>query len=170
MFSIIIYLAFFNICAVLKWGLGGFAPDKRGVGDAPPLAVGTQTLCLPRFSGSSTAVLIAFQIADNEEYPRGSFAYTCACSVGTFCCRQRVPKAFGRTAIRRSFPLYRCISFLKKYRQGYNEKGVTSDTLRGREASFASNLSLTSRELADASSENLCNLLLRHNAIFIICP
>ena len=37
-----------------RWGLGGFAPDKRGVGDAPPLAVGTQTLCLPRFSGSST--------------------------------------------------------------------------------------------------------------------
>lgn len=54
MFSIIIYLTFFNICAVLKWGLGGFAPDKRGVGDAPPLAVGTQTLCLPRFSGCST--------------------------------------------------------------------------------------------------------------------
>lgn len=73
-------------------------------------------------------VLIAYQIADNEEYPRGSFAYTCACSVGTFCCRQRVPKAFGRIAIRRFFPLYRCISFLKKYRQGYNEKGVTSDT------------------------------------------
>ena len=115
-------------------------------------------------------VLIVYQIADNEEYPRGSFAYTCACSVGTFCCRQRVPKAFGRIATRLLFPLYRCISFLKKYRQGYNEKGVTSDTLRGREATVASNLSLTSRELADASSENLCNLLLRHNAIFIIYP
>ena len=48
------YLTFFKICAVLKWGLGGFAPDKHGVGDAPPLAVGTQTLCLPRFSGCST--------------------------------------------------------------------------------------------------------------------
>ena len=115
-------------------------------------------------------VLIVYQIADNEEYPRGSFAYTCACSVGTSCCRQRVPKAFERTAIRQLFPLYRCTSFLKKYRQGYNEKGVTSDTLRGREATFASNLSLTSRELADASSENLCNRLLRHNAIFIIYP
>ena len=115
-------------------------------------------------------VLIVYQIADNEEYPRGSFAYTCACSVGTFCCRQRVPKAFGRTAIRRSFPLYRCISFLKKYRQGYNEKGVTSDTLRGREAILSSNLSLTSRELADASSEDRCKRLLRHNAIFIIYP
>ena len=34
-----------------RWGLGGFAPDKRGVGDAPPLAVGTQTLCLPCRSG-----------------------------------------------------------------------------------------------------------------------
>ena len=115
-------------------------------------------------------VLIVYQIADNEEYPRGSFAYTCACSVGTFCCRQRVPKAFGRIATRQLFSLYRCISFLKKYRQGYNEKGVTSDTLRGREASFASNLNLTSRELADASSEDLCNRLLRHNAIFIIYP
>ena len=115
-------------------------------------------------------VLIVYQIADNEEYPRGSSAYICAYNASTFCCRQRVPKAFGRTAIRRSFPLYRCISFLKKYRQGYNEKGVTSDTLRGREATFASNLSLTSRELADASSENLCNRLLRHNAIFIIYP
>ena len=115
-------------------------------------------------------VLIVYQIADNEEYPRGSFAYTCACSVGTYCCRQRVPKAFGRPATRLLFSLYPCISFLKKYRQGYNEKGVTSDTLRGREASFASNLNLTSRELADASSENLCNRLLRHNAIFIIYP
>ena len=115
-------------------------------------------------------VLIVYQIADNEEYPRGSSAYICAYNASTSCCRQRVPKAFGRTAIRRSFPLYRCISFLKKYRQGYNEKGVTSDTLRGREATFASNLSLTSRELADASSENLCNRLLRHNAIFIIYP
>ena len=115
-------------------------------------------------------VLIVYQIADNEEYPRGSSAYICAYNASTFCCRQRVPKAFGRTAIRQSFPLYRCISFLKKYRQGYNEKGVTSDTLRGREATFASNLSLTSRELADASSENLCNRLLRHNAIFIIYP
>ena len=115
-------------------------------------------------------VLIVYQIADNEEYPRGSFAYTCACSVGTYCCRQRVPKAFGRTATRLLFSLYPCISFLKKYRQGYNEKGVTSDTLRGREATFASNLSLTSRELAYASSENLCNRLLRHNAIFIIYP
>lgn len=36
---------------MLKWGLGGFAPDKRGVGDAPPLAVGTPTLCLPCRSG-----------------------------------------------------------------------------------------------------------------------
>ena len=115
-------------------------------------------------------VLIVYQIADNEEYPRGSSAYICAYNASTLCCRQRVPKAFGRTAIRRSFPLYRCISFLKKYRQGYNEKGVTSDTLRGREASFASNLNLTSRELADASSEDLCNRLLRHNAIFIIYP
>ena len=148
MLSIIIYLTFFNICAVLKWGLGGFAPDKRGVGDAPPLAVGTQTLCLPRFSGSSTAVLIAYQTADSEEYPRGSFAYTCAYNASTFCCRQRVPKAFGRTAIRRSFPLYRCISFLKKYRQGYNEKGVTSDT-----------------SLSPSSYH-----LLRHNAISIIYP
>ena len=84
MFSIIIYLAFFNICAVLKWGLGGFAPDKRGVGDAPPLAVGTQTLCLPRFSGSSTAVLIAYQIADSEEFLRGSSAYICAYNASTF--------------------------------------------------------------------------------------
>ena len=115
-------------------------------------------------------VLIVYQIADNEEYPRGSFAYTCACSVGTYCCRQRVPKAFGTIATRQLSSLYRCISFLKKYRQGYNEKGVTSDTLRGREANFASSLSLTSRELADASSENLCILLLRHNAIFIIYP
>ena len=164
------YLTFFNICAVLKWGLGGFAPDKRGVGDAPPLAVGTQTLCLPRFSGSSTAVLIACQIVDSEEFPRGSSAYICAYNANTFCCRQRVPKAFGRIATRQLFSLYRCISFLKKYRQGYNEKGVTSDTLRGREASFASNLNLTSRELADASSEDLCNRLLRHNAIFIIYP
>lgn len=48
------YLTFFNICAVLKWGLGGFAPDKRGGGDAMSATVGTQTLCLPRFSGSST--------------------------------------------------------------------------------------------------------------------
>ena len=93
-------------------------------------------------------VLIAYQTADSEEYPRGSFAYTCACSVGTSCCRQRVPKAFGRTAIRRSFPLYWCISFLKKYRQGYNEKGVTSDT-----------------SLSPSSY-----LLLRHNAISIIYP
>lgn len=54
MLSIIIYLTFFNICAVLKWGLGGFAPDKRGVGGAMSATVGTQTLCLPRFSGSST--------------------------------------------------------------------------------------------------------------------
>ena len=43
---------------MLKWGLGGFAPTtdlsvvyKHGVGDAPPLAVGTQTLCLPCRSG-----------------------------------------------------------------------------------------------------------------------
>ena len=115
-------------------------------------------------------VLIVYQIADNEEYPRGSSAYICAYNANTFCCRQRVPKSFGRIATRQLFSLYRCISFLKKYRQGYNEKGVTSDTLRGREASFASNLNLTSRELADASSENLCNRLLRHNAIFIIYP
>ena len=114
-------------------------------------------------------VLIVYQITDSEEFPRGSSAYICAYNASTFCCRQRVPKAFGRIAIHQLFPLYRCISFLKKYRQGYNEKGVTSDTLRGREATFASNLSLTSRELADASSENLCNRLLRHNAIFIIC-
>ncbi len=164
------YLTFFKICAVLKWGLGGFAPDKRGVGDAPPLAVGTQTLCLPRFSGSSTAALIAYQTADSEEFLRGSSAYIYAYNANTFCYRQRVPKAFGRIATHQLFPLYRCISFLKKYRQGYNEKGVTSDTLRGREVTFASNLSLTSRELADASPENLCILLLRHNAIFIIYP
>ena len=149
------------------------------MGASPPTSVG---LGMRRCGGGNPnpllaplqrefyCVLIVYQIADNEEYPRGSSAYICAYNASTFCCRQRVPKAFGRTAIRRSFPLYRCISFLKKYRQGYNEKGVTSDTLRGREATFASNLSLTSRELADASSENLCNRLLRHNAIFIIYP
>lgn len=154
------------------WGCAAF-----GGGNPNPLlalseryaANGGQASC-HRFSGSSTAVLIAYETADSEEFPRGSSAYICAYNASTFCCRQRVPKAFGRTAILRSFPLYRCISFLKKYRQGYNEKGVTSDTLRGREATVASNLSLTSRELADASSENLCNLLLRHNVIFIIYP
>ena len=125
---------------------------------------------LPPLQREFYCVLIAYQIADNEEFQRGSFAYICAYNASTFCCRQRVPKAFGRIATHLLFPLYRCISFLKKYRQGYNEKGVTSDTLRGREATVASNLSLTSRELADASSENLCNLLLRHNAISIIYP
>ena len=34
-----------------EWGLGGFAPDKLCLGEAPPRAVGVQTLCLPRFRG-----------------------------------------------------------------------------------------------------------------------
>lgn len=164
------------------WGLRprqawGWGCTAVGGGNPNPLlalseryaANGWQASC-HRFSWSSTAVLIVYQIADNEEFPRGSSAYICAYHASTFCYRQRVPKAFGRIATHQLFPLYRCIFFLKKYRQGYNEKGVTSDTLRGREATFASNLSLTSRELADASSENLCNLLLRHNAISIIYP
>ena len=162
------------VCRVQAWGWGCAA---FGGGNPNPLlalseryaANGWQASC-HRFSWSSTAVLIVYQIADNEEFQRGSSSYTCACSAGTFCCRQRVPKAFGRIATRLLFSLYRCTSFLKKYWQGYNEKGVTSDTLRGHEASFASNLSLTLRELADASSENLCNRLLRHNAISIIYP
>ena len=108
------YLTFFNICAVLKWGLGGFAPDKRGVGERRRGGGNPNPLLAP-LQREFYCVLIVYQIADNEEFPRGSFAYTCACSVGTFCCRQRVPKVFGRTVIRLLFPLYRCTSFLKKY-------------------------------------------------------
>ena len=154
------------------WGyaaVGGGNPNPLLALSERYAANGGQASC-HRFSGSSTAVLIVYQIADNEEFPRGSSVYICAYNASTFCYRQCVPKAFGRPAIRQLFPLYRYISFLKKYRQGYNEKGVTSDTLRGREAILALNLSLTSRELADASSEDRCKRLLRHNAIFIIYP
>ncbi len=146
------------VCRIQAWGWGCAAV---GGGNPNPLLAPLQR--------EFYCVLIVYQIADSEEFLRGSSAYTCAYNASTFCYRQRVPKAFGRIATRLLF-LYQCISFLKKYRQGYNEKGVTSDTLRGREVTFASNLSLTSRELADASSENLCILLLRHNAIFIIYP
>ena len=111
--------------------------ESGGLGASPPTSVG---LGMRRRGGGNPnpllaplqrefyCVLIVYQIADNEEFPRGSFAYTCDCSASTFCYRQRVPKAFGRIATRLLFSLYRCISFLKKYRQGYNEKGVTSDT------------------------------------------
>ena len=131
-----------------RWGLGGFAPRQVWDWGCAAVGGGTPNPLLAPLQREFYCVLIAYQTADSEEYPRGSSAYICAYNASTFCYRQRVPKAFGRTAIRRSFPLYRCISFLKKYRQGYNEKGVTSDT-----------------SLSPSSYH-----LLRHNAISIIYP
>ena len=52
-----------------EWGLGGFAPDKLCLGEAPPRAVGVQTLCLPRFRGCpvrSSALIEQVTADDNH--------------------------------------------------------------------------------------------------------
>jgi len=59
----------FKIFVERKWGLGGFAPDKLCLGEAPPRAVGVQTLCLPRFRGCpvrSSALIKQVTADDNH--------------------------------------------------------------------------------------------------------
>ena len=61
-----------------EWGLGGFAPDKLCLGEAPPRAVGVQTLCLPRFRGCpvrSSALIEQVTAENNHTIALLAFAF-----------------------------------------------------------------------------------------------
>ena len=109
-------------------GAWGLRPRQAVFGRSAAEGGGSPITLLAPLSRGSCAVICAYRTSHSGEYPHDNSACICVCNAGIFCCRQCVPKAFGRTAIRLVFSSSFGFPFIKFTYGGRSKKGVTSDT------------------------------------------